>query len=273
MERNDRPDARIARIAARQRGLATAEQLRGCGLGDAAIARRVGAGRLHRLFRGVYLVGHPVPPPLAWETAALLAGGPSAVLSHHSAAALWRFGTRDEVVHLTVPGRKRRPQRHLRPHAHRLAPSDVRSHHGLRLTSPQRTLTDLASFLEPAVHERWTNEAEVLQLVPRRPGALPTRREAERRLKELLLRAGLPPTHTNVTVAGWEVDVLYAPERLVVEFDSFQFHGTKAALERDRRKDAELLAAGYRVLRVTWRQVSERPERLVAQLARALAAA
>lgn len=73
---------------------------------------------------------------------------------------------------------------------------------GLRVTSPRRTLLDLASFLEPARLEHWTNEAEVQGLVPLRAGALPTRREAERRLKELLRRAGLPPSHTNATIGG-----------------------------------------------------------------------
>lgn len=96
------------------------------------------------------------------------------------------------------------------------------------------------------------------------------RSEAERALLALLRRARLPPSATNVRVAGHEVDVLYRDQRLVVEMDGYAFHGTRAAFERDRRRDADLAAAGFRVVRVTWHQLTREPEALVAALAAAL---
>ena len=254
----DSYDRMIVRIAARQRGVITWHQLLHAGLSRSAIARRIKSGRLHRVFRGVYLVGHPVPPPLALETAALMAVAPGGVLSHHTAAHLHALLPRPSPVHVTNPHRRNRPQPWLRPHTGHLEPHEIRTHQGLPITSPQRTLQDLASFLDPATLERATNEAEVRNLVPRRPSATPTRNHAERKLLALLRRAGLPPTATNIRIAGYEVDVLYAEQKVVVEFDSYAFHATRQAMERDRRKDAALRAAGYDVIRVTWRQLDER---------------
>ena len=223
-----------------------------CGLTASAIARWVAIGRLHRVFRGVYLVGHPVPPPLALELAALLTVAPGGVLSHHTAAHLHALLPRPSTVHVTNPHRRCRPQTGLQPHAGHLEPREIRDHNGLRLTSPGRTLRDLASLLDPATLERATNEAEVRNLIPRRPAARPTRSRAERKLLALLERAGLPPTATNARVAGYEADVLYERQRVVVEFDSSTFHATRSAVEHDRRKDAALRLAGYQVLRFTW---------------------
>jgi very-short-patch-repair endonuclease len=98
-----------------------------------------------------------------------------------------------------------------------------------------------------------------------------TRSEAERRLLALIRRAGLPLPETNVRVLGHEVDVLWRRQRLVVEIDGFGVHGTRAAFERDRARDARMMAAGYRVLRVTWRQLEDEPEKVVALLAGVLA--
>jgi very-short-patch-repair endonuclease len=261
-----------ARIAAKQRGLATRAQLRRGGLSDAAISRSIKAGRLHPLHRGVYLVGHAVPPPLALELAALLACGPTAALSHRTAGVLYRilpFWT--GPIEITIPDRRCRPRPALRPYANQLDPTEVTTRHGLRLTSPARTLQDLATVLDPDSLERATNEAEVLRLVPVKPGKPGiTREEAERRLLSLLHRSGLQPTKTNVRVCGHEVDALYEPARLIVEMDGYTFHRTRRAFEEDRRRDANLLAAGYRVMRVTWRQLTEEPEAFVVRLARSL---
>ena len=97
-----------------------------------------------------------------------------------------------------------------------------------------------------------------------------TRSEAERRLLELIRAARLPRPRTNVVVAGWEVDELWPAHRLVVEIDGYAYHGNRAAFERDRRKDAALTTAGYRVVRVTWRQIVDEPHALVVLLARLL---
>ena len=98
-----------------------------------------------------------------------------------------------------------------------------------------------------------------------------TRSEAEKRLRELVRSAGLPQPRMNVHRAGWEVDAVWDDQRLVVEVDGRKFHSTPARFERDRRKDADLLLAGYRVLRVTWRRLTKEPREVVAILAGALA--
>jgi very-short-patch-repair endonuclease len=98
-----------------------------------------------------------------------------------------------------------------------------------------------------------------------------TRSEAERRLLALLRTAGLPPTDVNARIGRYEVDLLWRPQQLVVECDGYAYHGTRAAFERDRQRDAELQAQGYRVIRVTWRQLVDHPEALIAHVAQALA--
>jgi very-short-patch-repair endonuclease len=95
----------------------------------------------------------------------------------------------------------------------------------------------------------------------------PTRSEAERRLLALIRAARLPRPETNVVVSGYEVDLLWREQRVIVEVDGFAFHSTRQAFERDRARDAALQAAGYRVIRVTWRQIVDEPHALVAQLA------
>jgi very-short-patch-repair endonuclease len=100
-----------------------------------------------------------------------------------------------------------------------------------------------------------------------------TRSEAERRLLTLIERAALPRPRTNTRVGRYEVDALWPETRLIVEVDGFAFHGTRAAFERDRRRDADLTAMGFRVVRVTWRQLVDEPHLVVARLAGALARA
>ena len=94
-----------------------------------------------------------------------------------------------------------------------------------------------------------------------------TRSEAERRLVGLIRSAALPLPRTNTRVAGWEVDAVWDAQRLVVEVDGYRYHGTRPGFERDRRKDADLLVAGYRVLRVTWRRLSREPAEVIDLLA------
>lgn len=208
--------------------------------------------------------------PSSWP---LLACGPQAVLSHRSAASVWQIlPLTPGPVEVTVPGRRCRSRPGLLPHAGTLRAHEATTYYGLRVTTPARTLEDLRPLLAPATYERAANEAQVLRLIPvqvEHPGV--TRSEAERRLLAVLRRAQLTPDATNVRVAGHEVDVLYRDQRLVVEVDGYAFHATRAAFERDRGRDAALAAAGFRVMRVTWRQVTDEPEAVVARLAAALA--
>jgi very-short-patch-repair endonuclease len=263
----------LARLAGEQHGVVTTSQLLDAGFNDAVIRRRVAAGTLHRLHRGVYLLGHTAAAPLALELAALLACGPTAALSHWTAAALYRIiAHTDGPIHLTIPDRRCRPRPGLQPHFAPLADEDVTKLRGLRTATPARTLQDLRPLLDPAAYERAVNEAQVLHLIPKQndePGI--TREEAERRLKQLLKRAQLRPTATNTHVGGHEVDALFQDPKLIVEVDGYSTHGTRLAFENDRRRDAELTGAGYRVMRITWRQIEHEPEAVAARLGAAIA--
>jgi very-short-patch-repair endonuclease len=289
-------DAAIARIAARQYGVVTRAQLVTAGLGRGAIEHRVSERRLHRVHRGVYLVGHVSAPPLAREMAAVLACGPGAVLSHQSAASMWSLPSREGAdVEVTVAERDPGNRPGIRLHrARRLQRIDVRRCQRMPVTAPARTLVDLAEVLPLRDLERAVEEARIRRLVrprqlldvlersPGRRGAgvlrglletKPefTRSQAETRLLALLRAAGIPPTAVNSRVGHYEVDFLWRPERLVVEVDGYAYHSTRAAFERDRLRDANLQAAGHRVTRVTWRQLVSTPEAVIARIARALA--
>jgi very-short-patch-repair endonuclease/predicted transcriptional regulator of viral defense system len=292
-------DRAVAEVAAAQYGVITRAQLAALGLGFGAIDHRVATGRLHRLHRGVYAVGHTALVPLARELAAVLACGPDAVLSHHSAAALW--GLRPDPgadIDVTVG---RSGASHSRPglRVHRtrsLDARDIRLRRGIPTTSPARTLVDLAATATQRELERAVDEAQVRGLArrgellnavqhaaPGRRGSTLltqvlrgegaptlTRSEAEDRLLGLIAAARLPRPEVNVRVCGHEVDLLWRDSRLVVEVDGYAFHSTRTAFERDRARDADLQAGDFRVLRVTWRQIADQPYALIARIAQAL---
>ena len=286
-------DAAVIALAARQHGAVTTAQLASAGLSRDAIAHRVRVGWLRRLHRGVYLVG-PLTGPFTREMAALLACGfERSALSHATAGARW--GLLPErpatTVHVSVD-RNLRHHDGVRVHRVALEPDDVTRRDGLRLTSPARTLLDVAALLPERELMRAVEQAQILRLISRaelltllagrRSAALRraiesetepalTRSEAESRLLELVRKARLPSPRTNVKVGAYEVDALWPDRRLIVEVDGFAFHSTRAAFERDRLRDANLHAAGHRVMRVTWRQITHEPEALIARLAAALA--
>jgi very-short-patch-repair endonuclease len=288
-------DRTIARQATSQSGPITRQQLAAAGLTQSAVNRRAAKGALHRVYRGVFLVGHEALAPRARETAALLAAGERAVISHASAAHLWGFAALDdEGVHVTVVGRRRRSRQGLIVHyATSLDPLDVRRLHGLPLTAPARTLFDLAATGYPQL-ERAFGEAHAQRLVTAREiedmferagpragtralRALQsdnasgfTRSKAERVLRGLLRDANLPTPRFNAKIAGYEVDAVWPDRRLVVEVDGYAYHGHRAQFERDRRKDLALTAAGYRVIRISWRQLTQEPFALIAVISSAL---
>jgi very-short-patch-repair endonuclease len=266
-------DRAIADLARSQRGVVTTAQLAAVGIGRNAVAHRVAHGRLTRMLRGVYGVG-PVEAPFAREMAAVLATG--GTLSHHSAAMVWGLRPpHDGPVHVIL---ERGARNRTGVKVHRTTSLKAAVHQGLPITPAARTLNDLAPALTPAEFDRAVEDAQIRGLVTphelsgRAAAAIAepqlTRSEAERRLQRLIRAAHLPKPHTNVRVAGWEVDVLWPPERLVVEVDGYAYHGNRAAFERDRRKDAALVAAGYTVIRITWRQLKDEPFAVVALLAR-----
>jgi very-short-patch-repair endonuclease len=202
--------------------------------------------------------------------AAVLAVGGG--LSHQSAAAIWGFGRRDESVHITVARRGRRSRQGIR--VHQAASLNVVLHHGLPLTDPARTLNDLERIVSSTDIERARERAAMLGLVMPDHASLSegfTRSEAERRLKALCKAAHLPAPRTNARVNGYEVDAYWPAQRLIVEIDGYTYHRSRAAFERDRRRDAALTAAGYRVIRVTWRRLRDEPYAVSAQLGALLA--
>jgi hypothetical protein len=233
--------------------------------------------------------------------AAVLACGAGAVLSHRSAAALWGIVPASGVApELTAPGRiGRRPG--ILGHESQLQEDERDVLDGIPVTSLCRTLLDLASVLSRRQLERAMNEAEVRGLTdpvglpellrrhPRRIGnpavrALldgqgfgPTQSPLEERFADMLESADLPPAERNASVAvaaGFlTVDCLWRRQRLVVELDGRASHGTPLAFEEDRRRDRLLHAAGWRVVRVTWRQLRDEAGAVLADLRAALAAA
>jgi very-short-patch-repair endonuclease len=289
-------EAAAARIARAQHGVITTAQLESAGFGRSAIARRVRGEWLVRIHEGVYRIG-VLAGPFAGEMAALLACGPLSVIGHRSAVIVmglrWRYCGPVEVVlpHEVQLGRAGVRCRRVTA----LAADEVAVRHGLRVTTPARTLVDLAAtasrgdlarLAEEILFQRLASTAEIIDAIGRgagRPGvrklraiadlldeASFTRSEAERRLKTLLRGAGLPMPRMNVKRAGWEVDAVWDRQRLVVEVDGYRSHGTRPQFERDRTKDAQMMLAGYRVLRFTWRQITREPAVVIATIAAAL---
>jgi very-short-patch-repair endonuclease len=288
---------RVLAIAARQHGAIASAQLSEAGLGRHRVAHLVGIGWLRRQHHGVYLVG-PLATPFTRAMAAVLAFGDKAVLSHRAAAVLWGVCPLPiREIHVTVSTSSGIHSRDgIRAHRCRdLHPPDATRRDGVPVTSPARTLLDLATQVSQRDLTRAADEARVHHLVadhslneqfrryPHHRGtpaltqaiqtepAL-TRSEAERRLLELIRAARLTTAETNVRVGQHEVDFLWREQRLVVEVDGYAFHSSRGAFERDRRRDADLAREGIRVVRVTWRQIADEPEAIVATLAAALAA-
>lgn len=289
-------DEAIAQIAARCGGNISLAQLRTLGLSRGAIAHRVATGYLRRRFRGVFAVGHEAEPPHAWEWAAVLYGGRGAAISHESAIRTMELlpAMPRTVIHVSLPSRSTRTQDGIRLHrTPSLRRPDLGRWDGLPITTAARALLDFAPTAVPRDLERAVAEAFVQELVNRRKleavlGRYPTHpgvpylkailtgdpklthRGIEERLLASVRRARFPEPEVNVRLHGWEVDFLWREKRLVVETDSARFHGVPAAVERDRRKDADLRARGYTVLRYSWSQVTRETELVIAEIARAL---
>lgn len=284
----------VARIAGRQDNVISRDQLLGAGLGRGAIAHRVRVGTIQRLHWSVYLLGAAPPTPTARARAAAIACGDDAVVSHRSAAELLGLlPPSGGAVDVTVAGRNLAPRDGVRRHrvAH-LPGQDVTTVRGIRVTSIARTICDLAAtearhdvmhaFQEALYRRAVTTRAlgAVLTREPRRKGApviqsliadpRMTRSERERLLLRLIDQAQLPRPITNVPLHGHLVDLLWPEQRLIVEFDGWGAHGHRLAFEKDRKRDQMLLAAGYRVIRVTDRQLTEEPVAVIVAIAQAL---
>jgi very-short-patch-repair endonuclease len=289
-------DVAIAALAAAQHGVVARRQLSEAGVTPKGIEVRMRAGRLIRLHRGVYAVGHGRLRREGWWLAAVLAVGDGAGLSHREAAALHgiRLSNRARIdVTTATRGRARLPGIEL--HGSRLDRRDVVVRAGIPVTTVARTLVDLAGVVPPDHLARALSEAErvgvldvdaieaarrrlrgrrgpgdaVLRAVlgeHRAHGATLIRSYLEERFLALVEARGLPRPRINAHVEGYEVDALWARHRLVVELDGYAFHHTRRAFQGDRSKANALMLQGYVVLRYTYDDVTRRPDRVAAQL-------
>jgi very-short-patch-repair endonuclease len=246
------------------------------------------------MHRGVYTIGHRLLSQDGRRMAAVLACGPNAVLSHRAAAALWgmRAGVWVEVV---VPS-GRRAKDGIQVHRAALPEDERTTHRGIPTTTVPRTLLDLSAVVKRHELRSALRRAEQLRLgdplslhdliarYRRRPGlatiralldeasigARIIRSELEERFQEFLIRSGLPLPQTNAVVEGYEVDCVWSDQRLIVELDGHASHSPAHAFELDRARDRRLEAAGWRVIRITWRQLEQEPELVEADLRRLL---
>lgn len=283
-------------LAEDQHGVVSSEQLRKIGYTPQAIHHRIKTGRLHPLHHGVYAVGRPYATDHGRWMAAVIACGAGAVLSHSSAAALWRIGPEEgDLIDLSLPSLSRRRRPGLRIHQRpSLRPRDVTAEYGIPVTTPVQTLIDMTLRLDRSGVERMINEADkynlanppqirralderagergVAQLrhiLDRRTFRL-TKEELERRFLPLAAKAGLPVPLTGQWVNEFEVDFYWPDLGLVVETDGLRYHRTPAEQARDRLRDQAHTAAGLVPLRFTHEQVRYEPEyvaRILAQTA------
>jgi predicted transcriptional regulator of viral defense system len=297
--RTSPPDWLIRQLADRQHGIVTRGQLLERGFTRHQIQQRIRMGWLVVVHPGVYRVGSGRVTHRGRWLAAVLACGSDAVLSHLSAAALWRLiAPVVGPVHVTTQNQTRRRRGIIAHRTRSFGPSEVTREHGIPVTSPSRTLVDLAAVV-PRTQLRRALEAtdrlellDVQALIRRcedgngRKGTgtllsllahfrpLPeTRSELERGFLRVCDDAGLPRPAVNVVVEGVEVDFAWFSERVVAEVDGYEYHSNRSAFEKDRRRDVTLQLAGFRVLRFTHRRLVEEPDQVVAELRHALAAA
>jgi hypothetical protein len=301
-----RRDRRLASVAGAQNGVVALRQLREIEITQRAASYRAERGGMHRVHRGTYAVGHRSLNRLGVLHAAVLACGNGAVVSHGTAAAYW--GLRDPwpaLVDVVVPCQAGRKIDGVRCRRCRYpSPAEIVAPRGVPLTTPMRTLVDLAGMLGSASLRRATERAAALKLLNiaaldggmRRAkgrhgvgtlrviadewrtedGSTPdVNGDFEALVLPRLVALGLPRPACNVKLKlgghRLQVDFLWSEQRLVVETDGAQTHATPVAFQRDRKRDQILLAAGYRVARVTWTQIADEAEAVAARIAQGLA--
>ena len=286
----------LAERARRQHGVVSRRQLLSLGVGKDAIAYRLEIGRLHRVFDGVYAVGHRAIGREGQWMAATLASGDGAVLSHRSAAALWGLRIEASSTQEVTVSRSTGSISGLCRHRSALQSDELAVHNAIPVTCVARTLFDIAACVSAWEFERALREAEFLRLpqVPtleevyrRRRGRrgaklvgatleslslLPagaSRSSLEDRFLRFVRRVGLPAPETNVLMrfggVAYQADCLWREHRLVVELDGHEAHGTRSAFESDRERDRRMQVEGWRVVRITWRQLNS-PESLARDL-------
>jgi hypothetical protein len=298
-------DGELAAVASKQDGVISLAQLQASGISQRAASHRAEVDRLHRIHRGVYAVGHEAIGQRGPLLAAVLACGPGSAISHLSAAALW--GMRDPaplIIDVIVPCETGRKVDGIRARRCRYpTPDELTARDGIPCTTPSRTLVDLAGTLGQTSLRRVVEQAAVVSLLDiaaldvamaqaRGRRGIPALRVIvaswrsedeelpllrsllEARVLPALVETGVPRPRCNakLTIDGerLEVDLLWEKERLVIETDGEETHRTRAAFQRDRWRDQVMTAAGYRVARVTWRQLEDEPDAIVARIVQML---
>ncbi|HET9153173.1 MAG TPA: DUF559 domain-containing protein [Solirubrobacterales bacterium] len=290
-------DRAIADLARRQYGVVSRRQLLRIGEKEKGIEYRLAIGRLHLLHHGTYAVGHRVVPREGRWLAAVMAAGPSAVLSHWSAAALWMIRPNQRsVVDVTAP-HKSRSWDGIKRHHKALPADEVTVQDGIPVTTVPRTIFDLAAtedvdtiaaMLRESEHRNLWDELSLPDLVGRYPGrrgvnkvrlALqriteePTgrkRSKLEERFAPFVRRHRLPmPRFNNWILLGarrYQVDCHWPGTGQIVELDGWEGHGSRSAFREDRERDRRLGVAGYSVTRITWNQLRDEPEAIASDL-------
>jgi predicted transcriptional regulator of viral defense system len=296
-------EVEIVALAERQHALLTLPQLQLHGLGKAAVAKRAKDGRLYRVHRGVYAVGRPHLTQHGHWMAAVLACGPKAVLSHRSAAALHGIRADNRAkTDVTLPSPSARSRPTIDVHTSlTLRSRDVTTVDGIPCTTVARTLVDLGDVVSPRAVEQAVDQAEVLRVYdgmavdealaragPRRGAGILravlasykeptlTRRQLEERFLALCRQASLPSPAVNAWITltdgvAYKADFLWRTQRLIAETDGRDVHTTRKAFEHDRLRDQRLTLAGFTVVRFTWRQVGNEPQRVAEALRTLLA--
>jgi very-short-patch-repair endonuclease len=268
-------DELIAGIATPQHGVVSRQPLLAVGISKGGIDRRVHAGRLHRLHRGVYAVGHAAD---SWQRrwmAAVLACGDEAALSHLSAAALWKLlrpeGGAVEVSTSSQNGRTKRRGIRLHRCSSLLLDGTTTRRFNIPVTTPARTIDDLRHVVPPRLWRRAVRQAELagFALGPE-VETDGTRSDLELDFLRICRRAGLPRPEVNVKVGRWTVDFLWRAERLAVETDSYRYHRGRIAFQDDHARELDLHARGFEMRRFDELQIEEQPDRVAADLVAAL---
>ncbi len=296
-----RPDQQVLTIARGHHGLITDAQARACGVTRSGITRRLRRGTWTRLHRGVYVVGAAPDTHPQRLLARLVSLGDDAVASHRAAANLHTIPGFAESVEWSRPrGRSQRRPYGIGHGSVWLPRSHVTVRGGIPVTTVARTLFDLAGVVHPARVERALDNvlsrnlctsAEVHGvfddlarrgrrgtvvmrelLAARGAGYIPPNSRLEALGRKVLTDAGIDDFEVEVDLGGHQewigrVDLLFRRAALVVELDSRTFHQSALDRDRDRRRDNDLMARGFRVLRVTWDDLTQRPDQVVAQVA------
>jgi very-short-patch-repair endonuclease len=292
----DHRDRVIGELADRQHGVVSREQLLDAGLGRGAIARGVQSGRLRPVFRGVYAVGHVALAREGHWMAALLACGPTAVLSHRTAATIWGLLAGNPIPVDLITGGGGRKHAGIAVHRTRLDSFDALVIDDLRVTTPSRTIVDLAATLSGRTLRDVVERAQDLRRFDpedlRSMLARPGRRTGARRLADLLTlmapdqdrarshlerlflrltrQAGLPRPAPNQEIGGRARDFVWSEQRLVIETDGYRYHSSRAARRRDNRRDRQLTALGWRPARFTYEEIAFEPSEVAEELERLL---